>query len=406
MSFPLFFVKLAYNLKFYIYLCSMKARVIALYLPQFHPIPENDRWWGPGFTEWTNVAKAKPLFRGHRQPRIPADLGFYDLRLSETREQQALLAREAGVEGFCYYHYWFGNGRQLLERPLQEVVASGKPDFPFCICWANHTWSNKTWERKSAIQKNSVLVEQTYPGTEDDIAHFNALLPMFRDKRYMTVDGKLIFAIYDPFGFHNVQQFIATWRRLAEENGLPGFHFVGMTPSTLTVRTAPDGTRQRVLPNLKSSAEIYRRVLDLGFDAVNSFGKRRGEMLYEGKWKNLVKTVLRHAGLPTGSIRYDYERTVRNYFAPEDTWENVYPTILPQWDRTPRVASMDGVYMNATPEKFENHIRQALSIIKDKQPEHRILFLKSWNEWGEGNYVEPDTEWGHGFLDAISNAVR
>lgn len=383
----------------------MKARVIALYLPQFHPTPENDRWWGPGFTEWTNVAKAKPLFRGHQQPRIPADLGFYDLRLPETREQQAQLAREAGVEGFCYYHYWFGNGRQLLERPLQEVVASGKPDFPFCICWANHTWSNKTWERKSAVQKNSVLMEQTYPGTEDDIAHFNTLLPMFKDRRYMTVDGKLIFAIYDPFGFKNVQQFIATWRRLAEENGLPGFHFIGMTPSTLTIRTAPDGTRQRVMPNLESSAEIYRRVLDLGFDAVNSLGKRRGEMLYEGKWKNMAKTVLRHIGFPTGSMRYDYERTVRNYFAPEDTWENVYPSILPQWDRTPRVASMDGVYVNATPEKFENHIRQALSLIKDKQPEHRILFLKSWNEWGEGNYVEPDMEWGHGFIDAIHNAV-
>ena len=383
----------------------MKARVIALYLPQFHPTPENDRWWGPGFTEWTNVAKAKPLFRGHQQPRIPADLGFYDLRLPETREQQAQLAREAGVEGFCYYHYWFGNGRQLLERPLQEVVASGKPDFPFCICWANHTWSNKTWERKSAVQKNSVLMEQTYPGTEDDIAHFNALLPMFKDRRYMTVDGKLIFAIYDPFGFKNVQQFIATWRRLAEENGLPGFHFIGMTPSTLTIRTAPDGTRQRVMPNLESSAEIYRRVLDLGFDAVNSLGKRRGEMLYEGKWKNIAKTVLRHIGFPTGSMRYDYERTVRNYFAPEDTWENVYPSILPQWDRTPRVASMDGVYVNATPEKFENHIRQALSLIKDKQPEHRILFLKSWNEWGEGNYVEPDMEWGHGFINAIRNAV-
>lgn len=383
----------------------MKARVIALYLPQFHPTPENDRWWGPGFTEWTNVAKAKPLFRGHQQPRIPADLGFYDLRLPETREQQAQLAREAGVEGFCYYHYWFGNGRQLLERPLQEVVASGKPDFPFCICWANHTWSNKTWERKSAVQKNSVLMEQTYPGTEDDIAHFNTLLPMFKDRRYMTVDGKLIFAIYDPFGFKNVQQFIATWRRLAEENGLPGFHFIGMTPSTLTIRTAPDGTRQRVMPNLESSAEIYRRVLDLGFDAVNSLGKRRGEMLYEGKWKNIAKTVLRHIGFPTGSMRYDYERTVRNYFAPEDTWENVYPSILPQWDRTPRVASMDGVYVNATPEKFENHIRQALSLIKDKQPAHRILFLKSWNEWGEGNYVEPDMEWGHGFIDAIHNAV-
>jgi len=382
-----------------------KARIIALYLPQFHPIPENDRWWGPGFTEWTNVAKSKPLFRGHVQPRIPADLGFYDLRLAETREQQAILAREAGIEGFCYYHYWFGGGRQLLERPFNEVVASGKPDFPFCICWANHTWSNKTWNRKSAMQQETVLMEQTYPGTEDDIAHFNSLLPAFRDSRYMTVDGKLIFVIYDPLKFINIERFIETWRKLAEKNGLPGFHFVGMTPSTLTFRVAADGSRQRVMPNLKSSAKIFKDVLDLGFDSVNSFGKRRGEMLYEGKWKNLAKTILRHIGLPTGSIRYDYERTVRNYFAPEDSWENVYPTILPQWDRTPRVSSWDGVYVNATPEKFEQHIRQALDLIKNKEPEHRILFLKSWNEWGEGNYVEPDLQWGHGFLDAIHRAV-
>lgn len=382
-----------------------KARIIALYLPQFHPIPENDKWWGPGFTEWTNVAKAKPLFRGHVQPRIPADLGFYDLRLAETREQQAMLARDAGIEGFCYYHYWFGGGRQLLERPFNEVVASGRPDFPFCICWANHTWSNKTWNRKSAMQQDSVLMEQTYPGTEDDIAHFNSLLPAFLDPRYMTVDGKLIFVIYDPLKFINIERFIETWRKLAEKNGLPGFHFVGMTPSTLTLRVAADGSRQRVMPNLKSSAKIFKDVLDLGFDSVNSFGKRRGEMLYEGKWKNLAKTILRHVGLPTGSIRYDYERTVCNYFAPEDSWENVYPTILPQWDRTPRVSSWDGVYVNATPEKFEKHILQALELIKDKAPEHRILFLKSWNEWGEGNYVEPDLQWGHGFLDAIHRAV-
>ena len=265
-----------------------KARIIALYLPQFHPIPENDRWWGPGFTEWTNVAKSKPLFRGHVQPRIPADLGFYDLRLAETREQQAILAREAGIEGFCYYHYWFGGGRQLLERPFNEVVASGKPDFPFCICWANHTWSNKTWNRKSAMQQDTVLMEQTYPGTEDDIAHFKSLLPAFRDSRYMTVDGKLIFVIYDPLKFINIERFIETWRKLAEKNGLPGFHFVGMTPSTLTFRVAADGSRQRVMPNLKSSAKIFKDVLDLGFDSVNSFGKRRGEMLYEGKWKNQI----------------------------------------------------------------------------------------------------------------------
>lgn len=383
----------------------MKTRIIALYLPQFHPIPENNLWWGPGFTEWTNVAKAKPLFKGHQQPRIPADLGFYDLRLPESREQQAQLAREAGIEGFCYYHYWFGNGRQLLERPFSEVVSSGEPDFPFCICWANHTWSNKTWESKSAMQKNTILMKQEYLGKEDDTAHFMSLLRAFKDKRYITVDGKLLFVIYSVFDFPHIDKFIATWRSLAKQHGLPGFHFVGMTPSTMTFKVGKEGNLERTLPNLESSRDIYNSVLAMGFDAVNSFGKRRGEMLYEGKWKNLIKTGLRHIGLPVGHQKYDYSKTVANYFAPEDAWENVYPTILPQWDRTPRVASQDGVYINATPKKFEEHILQAKKIICHKDKEHQILFLKSWNEWGEGNYVEPDLLYGHGFLEAISNNI-
>ena len=384
----------------------MKVRIIALYLPQFHPIPENDLWWGPGFTEWINVVRAKPLFRGHRQPRIPADLGFYDLRLPETREQQARLAREAGIEGFCYYHYWFGGGKQLLERPFNEVVASGKPDFPFCICWANHTWSNKTWRRTSALQRDGLMVEQTYPGREDDTAHFLSLLDAFRDRRYMTVDGKLLFTIYDPLGFPHVGDFIELWQRLAAEHGLPGFYFVGMTPSTLSFKITPDGKRQPAMPNLRSSAEIYNHVLSLGFDAVNSFGKRRGEMLYEGKVKNIAKAVMRRMGLPAGSQCYDYERTVANFFAPEDAWENVFPTILPQWDRSPRVASADGVYVNVTPEKFGRHIRRAMDIVSRKEDEHLIIYLKSWNEWGEGNYVEPDEEFGHGLLDALRDAQK
>lgn len=384
----------------------MKVRIFALYLPQFHPIPENDLWWGPGFTEWINVVRAKPLFRGHRQPRIPADLGFYDLRLPETREQQARLAREAGIEGFCYYHYWFGGGKQLLERPFNEVVASGKPDFPFCICWANHTWSNKTWRRTSALQRDGLMVEQTYPGREDDTAHFLSLLDAFRDRRYMTVDGKLLFTIYDPLGFPHVGDFIELWQRLAAEHGLPGFYFVGMTPSTLSFKITPDGKRQPAMPNLRSSAEIYNHVLSQGFDAVNSFGKRRGEMLYEGKVKNIAKAVMRRMGLPAGSQCYDYERTVANFFAPEDAWENVFPTILPQWDRSPRVASADGVYVNVTPEKFGRHIRRAMDIVSRKEDEHRIIYLKSWNEWGEGNYVEPDEEFGHGLLDALRDAQK
>ncbi|MBR3619074.1 MAG: glycoside hydrolase family 99-like domain-containing protein [Bacteroidaceae bacterium] len=381
----------------------MKARIIALYLPQFHPIPENDRWWGPGFTEWTNVAKAKPLFRGHQQPKIPANLGFYDLRLPETREAQAELAREAGIEGFCYYHYWFG-GKELLERPFREVVASGKPDFPFCLCWANHSWSNKTWNRKSAMQENSMLMEQVYPGREDDVAHFMSILPALKDDRYIRIDGRPVFVLYSPWDHPHVREWIQTWRQLSVEHGLPGLYMIGICDSTLTFRQKPDGTRERVMPNLESSAELFQTVLDMGFDAVNSFGKRRGEMLSAGKYQDLAKTVVRRLGVPVGQ-RYEYAKTVKGFFAPEDRWENVFPTILPQWDRTPRMASYDGVYVHATPEAFEKHVRQAVDIVSGKEPEHRVIFLKSWNEWGEGHYVEPDTEYGTGFLTAIRKAL-
>ena len=381
----------------------MKARVLALYLPQYHPIPENDAWWGPGFTEWTNVAQAKPMFRGHVQPKIPADLGFYDLRLPETRERQAELAREAGIEGFCYYHYWFGNGRQLLERPFNEVLASGKPDFPFCLCWANHSWSNKTW--KSALQDNSMFLEQLYPGNDDDVQHFMSVLPAFKDKRYITVDGKPVFILWAPWDHPHVSEWIKTWRRLAAENGLPGLYLIGITTSTLAFRQDAEGNRKRVLPNLKSSADVYQAILDMGFDAVNSFGKRRGEMLADGKIQNLLKTALRRMGVKVGQ-RFDYVKTMKNYFTPEDRWDNVFPTILPQWDRTPRRAAWDGIYVNANPDNFEKHVREAVDLVKDRDPEHRLIILKSWNEWGEGNYVEPDLQYGHGWLQAIRKAIE
>lgn len=382
----------------------MKARVLALYLPQFHPIPENDSWWGPGFTEWTNVAKAKPLFRGHQQPKIPADLGFYDLRLPETRELQAELARQAGIEGFCYYHYWFGNGKQLLERPFNEVLESGKPDFPFCLCWANHDWTNKTWTVQSGMKKDSMMIRMEY-SMEDHRKHFISLLPAFKDKRYITVDGKPLFMIHSALQFPDVKEFISLWKALAIENGLPGIFFVGGTQSTFSFRKDEDGRRIASVPNLKNSADVFNSVLELGFDAVNSFGKRRGEMLSEGKIHNIIRIAMLKCGVPF-SKKYDYLKTVSGYFAPEDSWENVFPTILPQWDRSPRVGSADGVYVNATPENFRRHMLQALDVVKDKNEEHRIIFLKSWNEWGEGNYVEPDITYGHGFLDVLYDTLK
>lgn len=380
----------------------MKARVIAYYLPQFHPIPENDKVWGKGFTEWTNVAKAKPLFKGHIQPRIPADLGFYDLRVPETREQQAQMAKECGIEGFCYYHYWMGNGKELLQRPFNEVLKSGKPDFPFCLCWANHEWTTRTWEKTG---KNLVIQPMIYPGVEDYTAHFFHVLPAFKDHRYITVDGKPLFCIYDPYHFKDVSLFIDLWRKLAKENGLPGIYFTAVTNNTSTIKRDASMNIERVLPNLESSKDVYNSILALGFDGLNTFGKSRGEMLYQGTYIRILKKQIHQKLSFLPALTINYSKVVRNFFSPEDSWENIFPTIMPNWDRTPRAGKSEGIYINSTPKNFKKHIEHALDIIKNKKYEHKILFLKSWNEWGEGNYVEPDLTWGHGYLNAIRESI-
>jgi lipopolysaccharide biosynthesis protein len=240
-----------------------KARVIAFYLPQFHPIPENDKWWGKGFTEWTNVKKAKPLFKGHYQPRVPADLGYYDLRMPEVREAQAQMAREAGIEGFCYWHYWFGNGKRLLERPFNEVLASGKPDFPFCLGWANESWKGFA----HGLKNRNLLIEQQYPGIDDYIAHFYAVLPAFKDKRYITVDGKPFFLIYKPLDNSEVIVFIETWHKLAKENGLSGIYFVGQLSDDENInqimKTGVDAVNIiRLTKYISSGRSFFKKVYD------------------------------------------------------------------------------------------------------------------------------------------------
>lgn len=375
-----------------------KARVIAFYLPQFHPIPENDKWWGKGFTEWTNVARAKPLFRGHYQPRIPADLGFYDLRLPEVREQQAQLAREAGIEGFCYWHYWFGNGKQLLERPFNEVLASGKPDFPFCLGWANHSWTTGTWTRDGNEQ---MIAKQTYPGKEDYVSHFKYALKAFRDRRYIMVDEKPLFVIFDPYSLP--VDFIPCWRQLAQEAGLKGVHFVGYTFNSLG-RPIFNAKGEQVTRGYFATDEVDKYydylIRDLGFDAVVPIGTYRAEVLSKNRWWFALHrrlSVKWHLNLRNN---YDYTKVMKHYYAEEDAREDVYPSLLPQWDRSPR-AAFNGIYINSTPKAFENTLETALRLIKEKTPEHKILFLKSWNEWAEGNYVEPDLKFGHGYLDIL-----
>lgn len=251
-----------------------------------------------------------------------------------------------------------------------------------------------------------MIAEQLYPGDEDHIAHFRYLLPAFKDKRYITVEGKPVFLIYDPYHFKDVKHFMMLWRNLAEESGLPGIHFVASCNSTTTIKRNADGSIKRVQPDLKSSAAIYNDFLSMGFDAVNSYGKSRGEMLHLGKITRTIRYILQKKMPFMPTLKYDYPKIVRHFFAPEDAWENVYPTILPQWDRTPRAGKSEGIYVNATPENFKQHLLHAIDVVKEKEEEHRLLFMKSWNEWGEGNYVEPDEKYGHGFLNAIRETLN
>ncbi len=375
-----------------------KARVIAFYLPQFHPIPENDKWWGKGFTEWTNVAKAKPLFRGHYQPRIPADLGFYDLRVPEVREQQAQLAREAGIEGFCYWHYWFGNGKQLLERPFNEVLASGKPDFPFCLGWANHSWTNKSWETGTRKQKEMTLMEMVY-SEEEYVKHFYDVLPAFKDKRYITVDGKPLFLVWAPLEIPDSVTFTSMWQKLAKENGLKGIHFVGRQH---TIRQNDRTLWNGILRNIPDVAGmLYQQVFDAGFDSVNPRGDMRAEHYVRSLTDILFRGVAARLFNCFPISKCDQRKINKFLYCEEDRRENVYPTILPNWDRSPRSGKKARVYVNSTPEVFGEQIDLVLDLIKHKQDEHKIIFLRSWNEWAEGNYVEPDLRYGHGYLDVL-----
>lgn len=363
---------------------SKQVRTIAFYLPQYHPTPDNDLWWGKGFTEWTNVGKAKPLFPGHYQPKVPADLGYYDLRLPEVREQQAALAREAGLEGFCYYHYWFGNGKQELERPFNEVLVSGKPDFPFCLCWANESWHSKFWNLDGTIEKKT-LVEQKYPGDVDIRMHFQALLPAFQDKRYIRIDGKPVFMIYRPDDYADVSHFIQQWRRLAAENGLVGMYFIAHL-------------------NLNISSEHVDSLLTKGFDAVNTvqlwdaFAKRFPPFKYF-----LMK--LRRA-LFKYPYAFKYKSLLPYMVTDVERREDVFPTLMPNWDHSPRSGRAAMVLTESTPEVFGEHIEQTLAVVTQKQADRQIVFLKSWNEWGEGNYVEPDLRYGKGYIESLNCKLK
>ncbi|HEY5536973.1 MAG TPA: glycoside hydrolase family 99-like domain-containing protein [Ignavibacteria bacterium] len=374
----------------------MKIKCIAHYLPQYHPIPENDKWWGKGFTEWTNVAKAKPLFKGHQQPKVPADLGFYDLRLPEIREQQAEMARKNGIYGFCYWHYWF-NGKRLLERPFDEVLQSGKPDFPFCLAWANESWTGIWYGAHDKL-----LIEQTYGGKNDLINHFKYLEKAFTDSRYIKIDNKPIFVIYRPSYLPDSKFILDFWREMAVKIGFSGIYFIG---------------------SLNSEEVLKVNKRDSGFDGFIATNPDQMTSRYKGKkisvdgfvpvMKSNVKKII-----PVEKIRnylykaqikpniLDYKECIKYAFSDYELDDDHFPSVLPNWDNTPRCGRNGTVLQGSTPESFGKHLSDAVKLLEKKPDNKKLIFLKSWNEWAEGNYLEPDIIWGTQYLETTKKIIE
>jgi hypothetical protein len=353
-----------------------QIRVLAFYLPQYHPIPENNEWWGNGFTEWTNTVKAKPLFRGHHQPHLPADLGFYDLRCRESRIAQAELAKESGIEAFCYWHYWFGNGRRILERPFDEVLKTGEPDFPFCLAWANQSWTG-IWH---GVESN-VLIEQKYPGKQDYIDHFNFALTAFRDERYIMVDNKPVFIVYTPNLIPDSKLFTDIWNEQAVKNGFDGVYFIGI--HHINWDHEKDGFNEKSI----HQPSHY----------VSNLGKIKPAGLIEklrSKFKNNKPFIWDYKEL---TEMYDYKLFSNKKFI---------PMIVPNWDNTPRLGKNGWVFQNSTPEAYKKHLQETVDFVKSRPENNKFILLKSWNEWAEGNYVEPDQQWGDGFIKATQDVLN
>jgi lipopolysaccharide biosynthesis protein len=357
----------------------MKARVISFYLPQFHPIPENDQWWEKGFTEWSNVARAQPLFPGHYQPHLPADLGFYDLRLPDARQAQADLASHYGIHGFCYYHYWF-NGRLLLERPFHEVLTSGKPDFPFCLCWANENWT-RIWDG----QDQHVLMKQEY-SEADDRNHIRWLLDAFQDRRYIRVEGKPLFLVYRANALPDPLRTTSLWRDEVRRAGLGDLY----------------------LCRVESVASEGSDPAEYGFDAAVEFqpmGTDFGPLFRRGKiwdWLRRLRLVNRASGV---NLIFDYATVIENALARASAPYKCYPCVMPSWDNTPRRPSGAVMFKGATPTLYGQWLEAVLERFSPYGPDENFVFINAWNEWGEGNHLEPCQRWGRAYLEATKKAV-
>lgn len=341
---------------------------MAFYLPQYHPIEVNDRFHGPGFTEWTHVSRARPLFRGHRQPVHPGELGYYDLRVPEVRHAQAELAKAYGIEAFCYWHYW-SDGERMMERPFDEVLHGGEPDLPFCLGWANHSWLDVS-------RPGEVLFHQAYPGPADEEAHFHAIEPALHDPRYLRVDGKPVVYVFRPLEVPDLAGFTDRWRTLAEASGFPGLHIVGQD---------------------RGSSEAERAILRPAVDGMVKVATAAATQR-PLRWR--IEDKLRG-----GPRRFSYEAMTHQPPALLPWARESYPSVLTNWDNTPRWHRTGTVVIDPDPRHLKTIVAQAIAQVADRPHDHRLVFVKSWNEWAEGNYLEPDAETGRARLEAVRAAL-
>lgn len=360
-------------------------KIIAHHLPQYHSIPENDKWWGKGYTEWTAVKNARQLFRGHNQPRVPANNYYYNLLDDGVLNWQANLAKKYGIYGFCFYHYWF-KGKLLLERPLEKMLESGEPDFPFCFSWANEPWT-RTWYGQEKI----ILMPQDYGNKEDWKRHFDYLSKFFSDKRYIKVEGKPVFLIYNSTHIERCNEMIDYWRNIAPEFGFPGIHLI-QTRSGLTFDTR----------TLNFDAEMY---FEPGFTT---------NYCLNGFWRLLRKSkafIKRNLNkLPLGNQRIEniinYDLVYKKILNRKPSGKKAYLGVFTDWDNTPRrvCGTNSTIYIGSSPEKFEKYLVE--QIVRSKEIfQSDMMFVNAWNEWGEGAYLEPDTYYGHRYLESVKKAL-
>jgi lipopolysaccharide biosynthesis protein len=364
----------------------MSLRALAFYLPQFHPIPENDHAWGAGFTEWTNVRKARPLFPSHHQPRVPSELGYYDLRDPKARAAQAALAREYGIHGFCYYHYWFG-GRRLLHEPIDAMLNDSASSLPFCLCWANENWT-RNWDGRNS----EIIVPQAY-SPEDDLAHIRWLLPVFNDPRYIRVDGRPLFLVYRVEDLPAPEETARLWRTEARRAGRP-------EPYLVYVENFRSGSAHPA--NLTPDA--------VGFDASVAFAPNFRHLSRPASPALRMLTRLQRAGLLPGSAHrhnyFDYpELADRMSKLPAPPYKR-FSSLVTGWDNSARRRSGASVFLRESPDVYENWLRTIAQTTRERfAKDERLLFINAWNEWAEGTHLEPCARCGRAYLEATRRAL-